>query len=106
MGKNMVMKAKKSAPLPPCKNRIKQMKTNKKKSEKKSNTTRPYVKHTIKWMCAQDKQLMKKTFHDITTFTTKLTSPGIGTNGTLTPQAPRGIDVPPRRTYGSSRGRS
>merc|ERR1711954_291585 len=75
-------------------------------TEKKTNTTRSYVKHTIKRMCAQDKRLIKKTFHEITTFTTRLTSSGMGLDMTMTPQAPRGIDVPARRMYGGSRRRS
>ena len=96
-------KVRRNTPLPPGKNRVKKMKTTQKKSEKASNTTRQNVKRTIKRMCIQDKQLMKKTFHDITTFTVKLTSPGMDT--TLTPQAWRGTGTSTRRTYGSSRSR-
>merc|ERR1711954_104255 len=92
-----------STPLPPGKNRVKKMKTSQKKSDKKSNTTRQYTKHTIKRMSAQDKQLIKSTFHDISKFTTRFTSPGMDT--TLTPQAWRGAEGPTRRTYGSSRSR-
>merc|ERR1711954_251000 len=98
-----VKKVRRNTPLPPGKNRVKKMKTTQKKSEKTSNTTRQNVKRTIKRMCIQDKQLMKKTFHDITTFTVKLTSPGMDT--TLTPQAWRGTGPSTRRTYGSSRSR-